>query len=31
MEEKNLGQIKELINGIADSYDLPADEQVEQM
>lgn len=31
MEEKNLGQVKELINKIADSYDLPTDEQVKEM
>lgn len=29
MEEKNLEQVKELINRIADSYDLPTEEQVE--
>lgn len=29
--EKNLGQVKELIDKIADSYDLPTDEQVEEM
>lgn len=31
MEEKNLEQVKELINRIADSYDLPTDEQVNMM
>lgn len=31
MEEKNLEQVKELINRIADSYDLPTEEQVERM
>lgn len=31
MEEKNLGQVKELIDKIADSYDLQTDEQVEEM
>lgn len=31
MEEQNLEQVKELINRIADSYDLPTDEQVSEM
>ena len=31
MEEKNLDQVKELINRIADSYDLPTEEQVKKM
>lgn len=31
MEEKNLEQVKELINIIADYYDLPTDEETEEM
>ena len=31
MEEKNLEQVKELINSIADYYDLPTDEETEEM
>lgn len=31
MEEKNLEQVKELIDRIADSYDLPTDEETEEM
>lgn len=31
MEQKNLEQVKELINRIADCYDLPSDEQTEEM
>lgn len=31
MEEKNLDQVKELIDRIADSYDLPTEEQVDKM
>lgn len=31
METKNLEQVKELINRIADYYDLPTDEQTEEM
>lgn len=31
MEEKNLDQVKELINRIADSYDLPTEEQIDKM
>ncbi len=31
METKNLEQVKELINRIADYYDLPTEEQTEEM
>lgn len=31
MEDKNLEQVKQLINRIADSYSLPTEEQVEAM
>ncbi len=31
MEYKNLESVKELINRIADCYDLPTKEQVEEM
>ena len=31
MELKNLEQVKELINRIADCYDLPTEEQIEEM
>lgn len=31
MEEKNLEQVKELIDRIADSYDLPTGEETEEM
>lgn len=31
MEHENLEQVKELINRIADSYDLPTEEQVAEM
>jgi len=31
MEKENLEQVKELINKIADSYDLPSEEQVAKM
>ncbi len=31
MEEKNLEKVKELINSVSDYYDLPTDEEIEEM